>query len=124
VSLSIYKTEDRRGCSLNKKTTFTIQTDYFISDWSPPETSAAYFGGMKNRAVNVCLVKSDINITLERLFPQICLSEAFHSAWLMRIEFASKLNATVEGTTWGLDSKTYHVKNLNRLKMEKHHKQI
>lgn len=76
---------------------------------------------MKNRAVNVCLVKFDINITLERLFPHICLSEAFHSAWLMGLEFASKLNAMVEGTMGsGLQDISYLkvLKNLNRLKMK------
>lgn len=94
---------------MNKKTTFTIQMDYFISDWSLLRLQPHISGGMKNRVVNVCLVKSDINITLERLFPHICLSEAVHSAWLMGIEFASKLNAIVMGTTWGLDCRTYHI---------------
>lgn len=74
---------------------------------------------MKNRAVNVCLVKSDINITLERLFPHICLSEAFHSAWLMRIEFASKLNATVEGNTLGSGFQDLYLKLLKKSKQAK-----
>ncbi len=80
---------------MNKKTTFTIQMDYFISDWSLLRLQLHISGGMKNRAVDVCLVKSDINITLERLFPHICLSEAFRSAWLMVMAFSSKLNAMV-----------------------------
>ncbi len=87
-----------------------LQYRWIISSLTGPSWDfSCIFRGMKNRAVNVCLVKSDINITLERLFPHICLSEAFHSAWLMGIEFASKLNAMVEGTTWGLDCRTYHI---------------
>ncbi len=77
---------------------------------------------MKNRAVNVCLVKSDINITLERLFPHICLSEAFHSAWLMVMAFSSKLNAIGLGHHMGsgLQDISYLkvLKNLNRLKIK------